>query len=258
MEKRQTFDEVAELYDRARPRYPDALFDDLTRIAGLYRGAKVLEIGCGTGKATLSMAERGLDITAIELGHRLAAVARRNLSEFPNVRVHIGAIEDWPLPNDPFDLVMAATSFGWVDPTVRYSKPAQALRSKGSLAVFDHRHVAGGDNAFFDAAQACYERFMPGTPPGLKLPDPNEILDDATELGATGLFGPPEFRRYYWEQAYTTAEYLEVLSTYSGHILLSRQQRRALFDCITELIESNFGGTIRKAYLTHLLVASKI
>lgn len=258
MERGRTFDEVAELYDRARPRYPEALFDDLSQVADLDVSSRVLEIGCGTGKATLSMADRGYDVTAIELGPRLVAVARRNLSGFRNVRVHIGAFEDWSLPDNPFDLVMAATSFGWVDRTVRYSKSAQALKAKGWLAVFDNRHVAGGDNAFFDAVQACYERFMPGTPPGLKLPDPSEIRDNATELEATRLFGAPEFRRYYWEQRYTTAEYLDVLSTYSGHILLSRHQRGALFDCITELIESKFDGAIRKAYLTHLLVAHKV
>src|SRR6267143_6546045 len=50
---RATFDEAAELYDRARPGYPPELFDDLANLGGLHPGARVLEIGSGTGKATL-------------------------------------------------------------------------------------------------------------------------------------------------------------------------------------------------------------
>jgi 16S rRNA A1518/A1519 N6-dimethyltransferase RsmA/KsgA/DIM1 with predicted DNA glycosylase/AP lyase activity len=76
---RAIFDEDAELYDRMRPDYPDDLFDDLAALAGLQRGSRVLELGCGTGQATLPLARRGFAVTAIELGPRLAEVARRKL-----------------------------------------------------------------------------------------------------------------------------------------------------------------------------------
>src|SRR5437588_12952784 len=74
---RATFEEVPELYDRARPLYPAELFDDLVSFAGLEAGSQVLEIGCGTGQATLPLAERGFDIVGVELGTGLAAVTRR-------------------------------------------------------------------------------------------------------------------------------------------------------------------------------------
>jgi ubiquinone/menaquinone biosynthesis C-methylase UbiE len=48
----RTFDEDAELYDRARPGYPPELFDDLAEVAGTGPGCRVLEVGAGTGKAT--------------------------------------------------------------------------------------------------------------------------------------------------------------------------------------------------------------
>jgi cyclopropane fatty-acyl-phospholipid synthase-like methyltransferase len=50
---------VPELHDRARPTYPGPLFDDLASLGALGDGARVLEIGCGTGKATLALAGRG-------------------------------------------------------------------------------------------------------------------------------------------------------------------------------------------------------
>ena len=65
---RVTFDGDAERYDRARPGYPAATFDDLLALTGLGPGARVLEIGCGTGQATVPLAERGCQIVAVELG----------------------------------------------------------------------------------------------------------------------------------------------------------------------------------------------
>src|SRR5215204_4640687 len=137
---RVTFDEDAERYDRARPGYPAAVFEDLLALTELGPGARVLEIGCGTGQATVPLAERGCRIVAVELGAELAAVARRNLARFPDVEVVTGAFEDWPLPPEPFDLVLSATAFHWIDPGVRVVKSAEALRPGGTLATIATYH----------------------------------------------------------------------------------------------------------------------
>src|SRR5947209_4923085 len=77
--RRESLDEVAERYDRARPGYPLALVDDLVDLACLGRGSRVLEIGCGTGQLTVPLAERGVSLVGVELGANLAAIARRKL-----------------------------------------------------------------------------------------------------------------------------------------------------------------------------------
>lgn len=84
---RQTFDGVAERYDRVRPGYPAVLFDDLAALGGLAAGSRVLEIGGGTGLATVPLAQRGYWVVALELGKELAAVARRRLAAYANVEV---------------------------------------------------------------------------------------------------------------------------------------------------------------------------
>jgi SAM-dependent methyltransferase len=59
----RTFDQIAELYDRARPYYREEMFDDLFQLAGLEPAStRILEIGCGTGRATEPLARRGADI----------------------------------------------------------------------------------------------------------------------------------------------------------------------------------------------------
>ena len=82
---RRTFDSVADRYERARPTYPEALYNELAHLADLRPGDRLLEVGCGTGQATVPLARRGFQITCVELGHELAAVARRQLEPFPEV-----------------------------------------------------------------------------------------------------------------------------------------------------------------------------
>jgi SAM-dependent methyltransferase len=254
---RATFDQAAELYDRARPGYPPALFDDLAGLAGMGPGSRVLEIGPGTGQATVPLATTRQPRSAIELGADLAAVARRNLARFPAVEVVAAAFEDWPLPSEPFDLVLAATSFHWLDPAVRVVKAADALRPGGTLATVATHHVAGGDESFFAEAQACYIRWDPATPPDrAPLRAAADISSPSDELDRSHRFGPVTFRRYEWELPYTTAGYLQVLLTYSGHRALDPAAKAGLLDCIANLIDSGYGGRITKRYLTELRVAS--
>jgi SAM-dependent methyltransferase len=256
---RSTFDQAADLYERARPGYPRALFDDLAELTGIGPGSRVLEIGPGTGQATLPLAERGCRVVAVELGAGLAAVARRNLARFPLVEVVTAAFEAWPLPAEPFDLVLAATAFHWIDPAVRVTKAADALRPGGALATIATHHIAGGDAAFFDDAQACYEHWDPETPPGgARLPTAAEIPSSSEELDRTRRFGPAVFRRYERDRPYTTSSYREVLLTYSGHRALDAASQAGLLDCITHLIDTRYGGTIAKRYLTELRVASTL
>lgn len=255
---RATFDTVAELYDRARPTYPKAVIDDVIAMSGATAGVRVLEIGCGPGTATLPLAQRGFRITAVELGANLAAVARRNLADYPDVTIETAAFEEWPLPDELFGLVFSATAFHWLDHDVAVPKIARALRPGGVLVIISGGHVAGGDTPFFHDVQDCYERYMPGTPPGLRQTEPEDIPHAGEEIAASGLFGPLEHRRHLHLRPFTTQSYVDELNTYSGHIALPAADRAALLACIAERIDRDYGGTITKAYMWEVSAARRL
>jgi SAM-dependent methyltransferase len=257
MELARTFDTVPELYDRARPRYPAALYDYLARESGLQPGARILEIAPATGIATVELAARGYHVTAVEMGEHLAPVARRNLEPFPNAQVHLSRFEDWVTQGEPFDLICCATAFSWLDPAVRLEKCASLLRPGGYLAVWDTLHVAGGTGEFFAEVQACYERWMPGTEPGIRLEETSEIPAETYGIESHPAFELVGLTDFGLALRYSRQEYLDLIGTYSGHIALDEANRSELYRCIGGLIDGRYGGLIEKAYAFRLLLARR-
>jgi SAM-dependent methyltransferase len=258
---RTTFDEAASLYDEVRPGYPEELFDDVVSLSGIPAGGRILEIGCGTGQATVPFARRGYRILCIELGENMAAVARRNLEGYPQTKVLTGTFEEWPLQDEAFDVAISATAFHWLDPATAYPKVAGALRDGGSLALFWNVHVhSDAGEGFLEAAQRIYEREAPeivGPEDYKGPPRPDEVPDRTDEIQDSGHFGGITTSTYRWDETYDSRSYLRVLSTYSGHRSLSYDTRERLFRGIADLIDTRFDGHIVKGYLTTLYVANK-
>jgi len=254
---RQTFDRAAERYDRGRPDYPEALFDDLIAVAGLTPGDRLLEVGCATGKATRPLARRGFLITCIELGAELAAVARENLAGF-GVEVVRGQFEQWQ-PAEPFGLVYAATAWHWIDPEVRYQRAWQALRPGGHLAIWTADHVFPEDgDPFFGEIQDIYDEIGEGLPPGARQLRPGELPDDRAEIEASGLFEVVAVRHYDWERVYPAEEYIELLSTFSGHLAMAEWKRRRLYGEIRRRLWLRRDHSVRRHWGTVLRVARRV
>lgn len=254
LRRRPPFDAVADLYDRVRPGYPDEAIDHLVELTRLPRRGRVLEIGPGTGQLSVSLAERGYDLTAVELGPHLAERARRNLAGYSRARVLCARFEDVELTPRSFDVVTAATSFHWLDPETAYPKAASLLRPTGSLALLWNIHV-DHEVGYFAASEEVYARIAPD----LLAKDTSARAIDRTaranEIEASGCFGDVQVRATAWEADYSAARYLDLLSTYSDHLALDAETRRRLFVELASLIDSRFRGRVRKHYETIVYVA---
>ncbi len=257
---RTTFNQDAELYERARPRYPEQLFDDLVALCGLQSGADLLEIGCGTGQATVPMAKRGFRIVCVELGENLAAVARRNLAAFPEVRVVTAPFETWEAGAERFDLVYAFQSWHWLDPNLRYRKAADVLNPSGRLAITDGGHAfpEDADRFFFEIQDVYRELGMQPADEVWPPPLPEDVPDMREEIEGSGLFADVQVRRHVWETTYTADEYINLLNTFSGHIAMEPDKREYLYRNVRERINARPDPRVRRHGLAILNVARRV
>ena len=252
-----TFDGAADLYQEARPDYPERLFDRLVAVSDLRPGDHVLEVGAGPGKATLPLARRGLRVTALEPGPALAAQARRNLGNYP-VEVVEARFEEWDDEPGVYAAVVAATSWHWVDPEVRYPAAARALRPEGHLATWAATHVfpAGGD-PFFDEIQEVYDAIGEGLPDGAPRPAPGQLADGRAEIEASGLFDVVAVDHFDWTVDYDADAYIRLLSTFSGHIAMAQASRKRLFTEIRRRLSQRPDGRVRRGWGAVLTIARR-
>ena len=177
----QVFDGVAAAYDDVRSSYPPELVAAACERGGLQPGARVLELGCGTGKLTELLVERGLVVDAVEPGPNMVEAARRRIGPTDRVTFHITRFEDADLPREAFAAVFSATAFHWLDPAVSWRKTASHLEPGGLLALLTH--VGLRDERSAEAEfRAALNRHAPGIAEDWLPPrDVATILDGATE-----------------------------------------------------------------------------
>jgi SAM-dependent methyltransferase len=258
LQRARTFDQIADLYDRGRREPPGWLYDTVFAGSRLdMETARVLEIGCGTGKSTLPMARRGASILALEMGANLARLAQHHLASFPKVEVLCTRFEDWR-PTERFDLVLAITAWHWLDPAVRYGRAAAALRPGGILAftVTEHAYPRGYDS-FFEEIQECYRAVGMGSiawPP----PPPDAVPDSRAEIEESGCFEDVRVIRRLWAEEFTAEEHVALMRTASDHRLLEANKREWLFEEMRRRIESRPGGRVTKHNVTLVHLARRL
>jgi len=252
-----TFDEIATLYDHGRREPPAWLYDAIFSTSQLDPAtARILEIGCGTGKSTLPVARRGCHVLALEMGANLARIAQQNLRTFPSVEVLNTRFEDWS-PTEAFDLALAITSWHWIDPAVRYPHAAAALKPGGTLAFARSEHVfPPGYDPFFEQIQDCYEAIGADRLPR-PLPQPESIPDAREEIEQFGLFEDIHVIRRLWTEEFTAEEHVALMNTASDHRLMEPSKREELFSEMRRLIASRPGGRVVKHNLMLLHIARK-
>jgi SAM-dependent methyltransferase len=256
--RRLVFGQVADLYDRSRPTYPDRLIDELVALAPLGDGRRALEVGAGTGRATRLMAARDVAVLAIEPSAEMAAVVRRTTAGAPSVEVVQSDFETWRGDGERFGLVYSAQAWHWIDPAHGYVQARGALVDDGLLAAFWNRPV-WADSPLREALSAVYRRLAPEMPSSNPYHPDNAMADedwDAQRARAAG-FGATDHRRYDWSLDYSADGYVDLLATLSLFRLLAGDVREGLLAGIRATIEEH-GGAVTMPMATLAFLARAV
>ncbi|HTP58178.1 MAG TPA: class I SAM-dependent methyltransferase [Spirochaetia bacterium] len=245
------FDGSALAYDQFRPGYPDAVMNELASLSGLGPGARILEVGCGTGQATVALARRGFSLDCVDPGRNLVSVARKKCLSWPRVRFFASRFEEAALEPGAYDLVFSAQAFHWVRPSIRMRKAACLLRAGGSLALL-YNFPAPTDDEAMDRLSRLIQRESGGLLTVWKYSE--EVQRWVREIKGSGLFNDLSVCRHSWRKRYAAAEYAGLFRTYSDFLSLPVALQERVAECITGFIERH-GGSICRPYDTLLIHA---
>lgn len=240
----RSFGGVAEAYDRARPGYPAELFG---HIAAQSPGPRVLEVGAGTGKATIGLLAQGLRVTCLEPDAQMAAVLCARTAGAEGVRVEAESLESFAA-EDTFDALAGAQAWHWTAAETRMDRAASLLRPGGYLGLFWNRGAYRQPEAYA-GVQALYDRFdlfgldRPKEPVGTAA----EVASDHAPTGWPGdeIAAHPDFehlgvRVFPWVRHYSATEFTELLLTTSHYRLLEPQVREQLLAAVAALVREQF------------------
>ena len=131
-----TFDTVAYAYEKLRPGYCDELYKKIFNYANINHLSDVVEVGIGSGQATLPFLKTGCSLTAVEIGENFSRLCKEKFSAYPKFDVITSRFENVDFEDGAYDLIYSASAFHWIPETIGYSKVFSMLRSGGVFARF--------------------------------------------------------------------------------------------------------------------------
>ena len=271
------FDQIAVDYDRHRPGYSDKLIDYACAVAALQSGDKVLELGCGSGQLTRALVARGFQVTALEPGEKLIALAEQNLKGKGTVDFVNAKFEDADLPQGYYKAVLSASAFHWVDPDISWQKVAELLVPDGALALMQHFGLKEPlSSSDLDLQLAALKKFAPEI--AARWPryyELDEIIEGVKTRqknisDAWSWLGDYDLKRDYVGKLFndmriavvpnlieqTADELIALLRTISSYSSLSEQQRTPLEQEYQEIYKK-LGRPLRSSTVTILLAAKR-
>ncbi|GAB4536119.1 MAG: class I SAM-dependent methyltransferase [Pleurocapsa sp.] len=257
-QRQNWYSEAAAAYDRHRPRYPQSICDRAVELTQLNSSSTILEIGCGPGIATLEFAKRGYSLVSLEPSEAACKLARRNCQKYPKVRIINATFEQWQPKTSKFDAVLAATSFHWLAPEIRYQKTAAVLKDQGFLVLLWNTPPQP-DVEVCRAMESAYQRHAPSLKISEQIATYQENLHQIGEaVIKSGYFHQLISDYLICEVTYSVDSYIGMLSTLSPYIMLEAKQRNALFADLKQVLHENYGSNLALSYCSMFQVAQKL
>jgi ubiquinone/menaquinone biosynthesis C-methylase UbiE len=252
----EMFNQAADYYDRFRPSYPREIIHTLIEKSRISKGSKLLEIGSGSGKATVLLKDGEYNICCIDPGLDLVRKGNENFSAYPNVRFICSRFEEYKLEEQSYELIYAAQSFHWVPQPIGFEKCAYILKEKGYLAPFWNMYITY-DNEVDRELLEISSRYG-GFADFLSEEDCEKRISSITNsIEKSGLFTKPEVYRHLWKQTYTADEYYGFALNGNAFMQKSDSEKDKAYRELIDLADRH-GGVIERPYLCVLYIARKL
>ena len=256
-DKRSWYNQVAEAYDRTRPRYPAKIMARVREIARFAFPGAILEIGSGPGIASIELAKLGFKMVCLEPSLPACELAQRKCARYPNVEFINTTFEEWQLESQKFDAVVATTSFHWVTPGIRTQKTAAALKDNGLLILLWNTPPQPNREVYKRLA-GVYQAYAPDL---AKYEEHQNHQQNLAKIGQevidSGYFKDLISEQLVSQVSYSIDDYLTLLSTLSPYIRLKPQQRVTLFAELEKVLKLNYGNQLELSYLSMVQIARK-
>ncbi len=254
------FDGAVSLYDRMRPGYVDELYKAIFDYVHIDENSSAVEVGSGSGQATLPVLKTGCAVTAVEYGENFSELLRDKFKDYPKFKVITGKFEDVGLADESCDLVFSATAFHWVPEEIGYPKVYSILKKGGAFARFANRprnsrndpELAREIDAIYDEHYNKYYGVRSGTKEWFTEEKAKEISMIPSKYGFTDI----RYHLFHRERVFTAEEYIQLLGTYSDHIAIEESIRKVFFTKIEDAINRH-GGKITISDTLDLELARK-
>ncbi|MFJ9781571.1 methyltransferase domain-containing protein [Amycolatopsis sp. NPDC101161] len=221
-ERASSFGSRAAAYAEHRPGYPrEAIEWGLSGATGTPR--RVLDLGAGTGKLTLGLAELGLAVTAVEPDPEMRAELGRVV---PSATSLAGRAERIPLPDADVDAVFVGQAFHWFDVPAAVTEIARVLRPGGVLVPMWN---------YEDESVPWVAKFTELGREGARRPASTEDLRQVEHPE----FEPFESDSFHHVQRRTAESLLETIATYSMVIVSAPEESSALLTRLSAFLAAN-------------------
>ncbi|MDP3990045.1 MAG: class I SAM-dependent methyltransferase [archaeon] len=228
---KNTFGKVSELYDSSRPSYPTVLINDVLALSKIKKGDEILDVGCGSGKATVLFGGRGYDITGLDISENLLRIAEKKTYDFPEVKYVVGSFEENSFPDKSFDLIISAQAWHWVDPDKSYNVADRLLKKGGSLALFWNFEIY----EISEFLQELEQLFIGNCLKYIPQQDTKSIED---RIERSGLFEIYQKVDYIWNEKFTSERYLNLVKSLSWVNSLTADKIDDLLNEVELLLQS--------------------
>jgi SAM-dependent methyltransferase len=260
-EGRDLFGTDPQNYNEIRPPYPEDVYEFLLTTGALHANTSTLEIGAGNGLATRRLLDLGANpLTIIEPDQRFLPLLR-SIAELYKVEIQyiLTSFEDAVLPDHQYDLVAAATSFHWIQPSIGLTKVARLLRPGGYIALWWHvfGDISQGDR-YHEATRGILRPLANSPSSGEDtLPFALDTRARLRDFSSTGQFEKPEYTVYRWILVLNTAQVGSLYATFSPISRLPDEQRKAVLHQLMEIADRQFGGMVERKMVSPIYVAKR-